>query len=776
MVANRHRSRARDDGPGSRRVPSDREADVQDVAVLHQVLLALHAQLAVVSRLGLAAAGDEIRVMHHLGADEAALEVGVDAAGGARSAAAAADGPGLHLVLADREEADPVEQLVGGADEAGAARRGEAHRLQEVGLLGGIELRDLRLDRGTERDRLGPPLARRRLHLRGRGARRRLLGRVPHHQQRPPGEEPEMGHLLLLGIAPAHRAQRLAGIELPVQPLQLVELGAGLAVLLAQPIEPLLHDAEVVQQELGVEVAELPRRARRRSVERRKSANDEAEGVHFRQRPQRFGRQPGTLGGRPRHVDEEHLRPAGLAGLEDGRERIHARVGHLDRAQVHLPARCSPTLVQPGERVEPRGLARLRVSDEACLHGASPRRGRQPRGDATTRGGSPVGPACPPDICATARVTSAHPRAFFRLRIARRYDQAVQSMVGPRAREIAIDAAVAALVVGLFLGLLVASDRVATGSNPDQWFHFAISRMSQQGLVRTLPQAEDLGWGVGFPEKEFLFHRLTALAYGMGGENAVVLACRAVSVASLVLLYWLARRTAGRVVAGASVAGLVVANPYLLFRLGMVRPHVLAIFLLLAIAAALLLRSRFLGFAAGATFALAYHAVYLPAVLALAFGIVALYRRATPGEPDDGAFAASALVLAGLACGVVANPYFPANVTMGLEHLGFAFSASASLPGVHVGAEVLPMAPGKYLRFFGVALLAAIASAVWLRRDAAGGEQPWNRAVLTVAALFLVGAGPRAVRATEYGLPLLSRAVAAALRGARRRARTRATA
>jgi len=54
-------------------------------------------------------------------------------------------------------------------------------------------------------------------------------------------------------------------------------------------------------------------------------------------------------------------------------------------------------------------------------------------------------------------------------------------MVGPRAREIAIDAGVAALVVGLFLGLLVASDRVATGSNPDQWFHFAIrERMARQ--------------------------------------------------------------------------------------------------------------------------------------------------------------------------------------------------------------------------------------------------------------------------------------------------------
>jgi len=63
-------------------------------------------------------------------------------------------------------------------------------------------------------------------------------------------------------------------------------------VLLAQPIEPLLHDAEVVQQELGVEVVQLSRRARRRSVERGKSANHEAESVHFRQRPQRFGREP----------------------------------------------------------------------------------------------------------------------------------------------------------------------------------------------------------------------------------------------------------------------------------------------------------------------------------------------------------------------------------------------------------------------------------------------------------------------------------------------------
>jgi len=172
-----------------------------------------------------------------------------------------------------------------------------------------------------------------------------------------------------------------------------------------------------------------------------------------------------------------------------------------------------------------------------------------------------------------------------------------------------MDVAAVAVIGAVFLGLVAMSDRVAVGSNPDQWFHFAISRMSQQGLVRALPQAEDVGWGRGFPEKEYLFHRVTAIAYSLGGERGVLRACRGISLLSLALLYLLCRRFAAAPIALAAVIGLVVANPFLLFRLGMIRPHVLAIFCFLLVLAALLRRSLLLGFAGALFFALAYHAV-----------------------------------------------------------------------------------------------------------------------------------------------------------------------
>ena len=343
-------------------------------------------------------------------------------------------------------------------------------------------------------------------------------------------------------------------------------------------------------------------------------------------------------------------------------------------------------------------------------------------------------------------------------------------------RDRAADALAVAAIAAGFLCLLALSDRVARGSNPDQWFHFAISRMSQDGLVRSLPQAEDVGWARRFPEKEYLFHRITAIAYWAGGERAVLWACRGISVLGLLVLYVLARRVSAPLVAAASVGGLVVANPFLLFRMGMVRPHVLAILCFLLVLAALLYRSRLLAFGGGLAFALAYHAIYVPAALAVGFAAVAVYRRARGLEPGRDLLGASAAVVAGLAAGVLVNPYFPANVTMGLEHLRYAFSAAAAVPGVHVGAEVLPPPPALYLRDFGVSLLALGACIVWLRSDGEGDAARWTRAVITAAALFLVGAGLRSIRATEYGLPLLALAVAAALGDPLRRPRTRAIA
>ena len=335
------------------------------------------------------------------------------------------------------------------------------------------------------------------------------------------------------------------------------------------------------------------------------------------------------------------------------------------------------------------------------------------------------------------------------------------------------DLVAGALLVGAFLALLVLLDRVATGSNPDQWFHFAISRMSQGGLVRLLPQAEDVGWGSGFPEKEFLFHRLTALAYAAGGERAIRILCRALSCASILLVYWLARRNAAPPIAAASTFGLMIANPYMLFRLGMVRPHVLAVFLFVAVVGSLVCRWRVLGFLTGMAFALAYHAVYVPAALAAAFAALALVQRRAEPEAAKSRLAASGAVFAGVVAGIVANPYFPSNVAMGWTHLRFAFSAAASLPGVHVGAEVLPLSASTFLRLFAIALAAVVACAAAAIVDARSGEKPWDRAILTAAALFLVGAAARSVRAVEYGLPLLAICAAQALGDARRSRRTR---
>ena len=55
--------------------------ELDDVAVLDDVFLALGPHLAGFLGLGLAAAGDEIGIGDGLGPDEAALEIGMDDAG-----------------------------------------------------------------------------------------------------------------------------------------------------------------------------------------------------------------------------------------------------------------------------------------------------------------------------------------------------------------------------------------------------------------------------------------------------------------------------------------------------------------------------------------------------------------------------------------------------------------------------------------------------------------------------------------------------------------------
>src|SRR6185503_14542881 len=102
------------------------EPEVDDVAILHDVLLALEPHLAVFLARVHRAARHQVIVADNLGADEAALYVAVDFAGGELRRSVARDRPGAAFVFAGGQERDVAEQIVAGADDAVEPGFGEA--------------------------------------------------------------------------------------------------------------------------------------------------------------------------------------------------------------------------------------------------------------------------------------------------------------------------------------------------------------------------------------------------------------------------------------------------------------------------------------------------------------------------------------------------------------------------------------------------------------------------------------------------------------------------
>src|SRR6266536_3408453 len=101
---------------------SEVEAELDDVAVGHEVVLALDADPAGGSGGGHGAGGDQVGEGDDLGLDEAALEVGVDHAGGLGGGGAGADGPGPGLLGAGGEEGLQAEGAEADPDQLVQAR------------------------------------------------------------------------------------------------------------------------------------------------------------------------------------------------------------------------------------------------------------------------------------------------------------------------------------------------------------------------------------------------------------------------------------------------------------------------------------------------------------------------------------------------------------------------------------------------------------------------------------------------------------------------------
>lgn len=305
-----------------------------------------------------------------------------------------------------------------------------------------------------------------------------------------------------------------------------------------------------------------------------------------------------------------------------------------------------------------------------------------------------------------------------------------------------------AAVSVLFLLVLRRMEHYA-GYDPDRYYHLALSRMTaERGILHTLPQVASLHWDQYFPDKEFLFHVLSAGAFLVGGEAAVNALPPVLSLVILSLLVSLAARAVPTWTAAALVAGLALMTPHFLDRLLLLRPHLLAILLFLVTLAALRARRPVATAAGAALYALSYHAVYIP----LAVFAVAVPFSLRGDRAERRTLAAG---LAGLAAGVVVNPYFPSNVLMGLTHLGIAL-APAETTAREIGFELLRLSPADYLARFGVllAVMAAAAAGAWRARARMRTGRTDGPVFLLAVAVLFWGAATSSPRAAEYAIPL----------------------
>lgn len=305
----------------------------------------------------------------------------------------------------------------------------------------------------------------------------------------------------------------------------------------------------------------------------------------------------------------------------------------------------------------------------------------------------------------------------------------------------------AAVAMAAYYQLFYLSSRMVGANDPDRYYHLGIARLtSESGLLRKLPQVEDLGWGSYFPDKEFLFHVLTGAADWLGGARAVLALVPALGIGIVLLLY----AELSRLLRPWQAALLASAVPLLtadhIFRLSLLRPHLLAIFFFCLLLRAILRRQAPLAATAAAGFALSYHAYYLvlvAAILALPFG----WQR----RPDERS--AWPWAIAGLLLGILINPYFPSNLVMSWTHVQIALGLDRP-PGAIVGVELESMAIEPFLLAFGfVPLVVATAIAVaWTKRWRPYREnpEPWYLLVLTLVLLVL---GLKSARAMEYCVP-----------------------
>ena len=133
-------------GLSSRGIFLNVEQEIDDVAVCHDVLFSFAAKKTLRLRVGKRAARLEIVEGDDLGADKAALKIGVDFACRLGRFGAVFDGLGAALIGASREEGNKTQQTVAARNQPVQTRFLQAEFFHEHRLfLGVVQLGDVRL-------------------------------------------------------------------------------------------------------------------------------------------------------------------------------------------------------------------------------------------------------------------------------------------------------------------------------------------------------------------------------------------------------------------------------------------------------------------------------------------------------------------------------------------------------------------------------------------------------------------------------------------------------
>lgn len=322
-----------------------------------------------------------------------------------------------------------------------------------------------------------------------------------------------------------------------------------------------------------------------------------------------------------------------------------------------------------------------------------------------------------------------------------------ETIVATSSRSRAFGGAIVALAMAAYYFVFFFPPRLVGRSDPDRYYHLGLSRLfSEQGIVRTLPQVEDLGWGRLFPEKEFLFHALTGSADWLGGSTLVLLVVPLLGIAITLCLYSELSRVLRPVHAALLSSAVPLLSARFLFRLTILRPHMLAILFFCLVLLAILRKRPRLAALAAAGFALSYHAFYLVVLVA---GVAWLLRRKMGPEGENSWL----WCLAGLAVGIILNPYFPSNLVMSWYHVQIALGVDPA-PGASSPLEFAWPGWPTFLLTYGFVPLSLVLSAAAVRfRPKDDGAVVGEFWFLFAVTLLLFMLSMKSDRAMEYAVP-----------------------